>query len=134
MKIKEEGLYMNLKSSIIIEYLNKYNINTENFLSSTKLVINGSKIAKRWYREEIQKILNDLEMLLSQKIELLELKNINIEECQKMGVIMRLIAQNVIEFKIEDSNIGDFDSYMSEISGKKRKKLFVIRKTIYKKF
>lgn len=125
---------MNLKSSIIIEYLNKYNINTENFLSSTKLVINGSKIAKRWYREEIQKILNDLEMLLSQKIELLELKNINIEECQKMGVIMRLIAQNVIEFKIEDSNIGDFDSYMSEISGKKRKKLFVIRKTIYKKF
>ena len=112
---------MKLKSSVIKEYLKSQNIEKDNLMENFDLIIDGANIQKRYYKEEISKIREDLIVLLENNMYSLTLKNINIEESKAMDYIMQKIGKNVKDFKIENSYIGNLDSYMSTISKRKGK-------------
>lgn len=112
---------MNLKSSVIKEYLKSQNIKKDNLMENFDLIIDGANIQKRYYKEEISKIQEDLIVLLENNIYSLTLKNINIEESKTMDYIMKKIGENVKDFKIENSYIGNLDLYISTISERKGK-------------
>ena len=113
---------MKLKSSVIKEYLKSQNIEKDNLMENFDLNIDGANIQKRYYKEEISKIQEDLIVLLENNIMYsLTLKNINIEESKRMDYIMQKIGENVKDFKIKNSYIGNLDLYISTISKRKGK-------------
>lgn len=113
---------MKLKSSVIKEYLKSQNIEKDNLMENFDLIIDGANIQKRYYKKEISKIQEDLIVLLeNNNMYSLTLKNINIEESKTMDYIMQKIGENVKNLKIENSYIGNLDSYMSTISKRKGK-------------
>ena len=112
---------MKLKSSVIKEYLKSQNIEKDNLMENFDLIIDGANIQKRYYKEEISKIQEDLIVLLENNMYSLTLKNINIEESKAMDYIMQKIGENVKDFKIQNSYIGNLDLYISTISKRKGK-------------
>lgn len=112
---------MKLKSSTIKEYLNSQNIEKDNLPEKFELIIDAANVMNRYYKEEISKIQEDLIVLLENNIYSLTLKNIKIDESKKMDYIMQKIGENVKNLKIENSYIGNLDSYMGTISKRKGK-------------
>lgn len=112
---------MKLKSSVIKEYLKSQNIEKDNLMENFDLIIDGANIQKRYYKEEISKIQEDLIVLLENNVCFLALKNVNIEESKRMDYIMQKIGKNVKDFKIQNSYIGNLDLYISTISKRKGK-------------
>lgn len=112
---------MKLKSSIIKEYLNSQNIEKDNLPEKCELIIDAANVMNRYYKEEISKIQQDLIVLLENNIYSLTMRNIKIDESKTMEFIMKKIGENVKNFKIENSYIGNLDSYISTISEKKGK-------------
>ena len=109
---------MKLKSSIIKEYLNSQNIEEDNLPEKFELTIDAENVMNRYYKEEVSKIQKDLIALLENNMYSLTLRNIKIDESKTMEFIMQKIGQNVKNFKIENSYIGNLDSYISTISEK----------------
>ena len=112
---------MKIKSSIIKEYLNSQNLEKDNLPERFDLIVDGKNLLNRYYKEEIPKIQEDLNILLEKNINSLIIRNINIDESKIMDCIMKKIAEHARNFKIENSYIGNLDSYMSTISKKKGK-------------
>lgn len=115
----------NLKSS---------SISINNLSEKHEVIIDGINIQKRYYKEEISKIQENLIVLLEEKIYSLIIKNITIEESKKMDFIMQKIGKVVNSFKIENSYIGNLDLYMSSISGKIGKNYSLSEKQYINKF
>jgi len=112
---------LTIKEFFIKEYCKNNCIDTNYLSENFELVIDGKNIQKRYYKEEIPKVKEDLLNLSEKIIKSITIKNINIEESEEMNSIMKQVGHNTQKLKIENSNIGNLDLYMSAISGRKGK-------------
>ena len=125
---------MKLKSITIKEYFKNKNYQLDDLPNNLELVIDGTNISKRFYKEEINNIKNDLKNLLDNPIFSIVFKNINIEECAEMDYIMQKIGSIAKKVSIQNSNIGNLDLYMSAVSGKRGKNYSLSGKQYIKEF
>lgn len=109
---------MRLKSFTIKEYFKNNNLDINNLPQSIDLIIDGIGIQKRYYKEEIKHIKEDLKKLADKNITNITLKNIKIEECAEMDYIMKNIGKTSKTIGIYNCTIGNLDLYMSSISGR----------------